>query len=855
MIRAYLAKIYPGFTQITPAYSIIFVATLICLLSSGLSAKTWGTYTNTNNVTDVIISNNNIYTATWGGVVKYKILKSELNSPDDIELLKVITSVDGLTSNDIRTLAYESTTGDLWAGSAYDGITIIKPYSNQVAVVDTGSVLPSNNVRRILSYQSYVYVATDFGISQFYYLPGVYTPLLLHQYNEFVTQGGLSSNDVRDIAISPAGYLYCATINGISYVHTDSLDTDSAWHKWTTSNSPLPDYPILSLSVNADYLALNTMYSVHRRSANPNVSDWLSWDISTRGLTDSVLTVAVTPANNIMISYGHWDENSMSIIHRTGPNIGFIDSSGVLSGSPDTSARDDRSLLLPTNPVYRFLGSNNRTVYATWGQGVFINTDRTLHLEDNCIGFQTISDIKTDKNYNIWIGSGNIGAGMTKKGTRGVSKWSNGVWKTYNTKNSPLTIDNIKDIAIDSNNKKWFGSWDAPFEPNHWRPGVNVLDESTDTWLYYTRYGICTWDSTSGWSEPESGSPRTLNNTIADIYVDKDDNVLVSSSGAGIVAFDKAYHLLGNFQMPGYAGSFQSTNVIYHSGNRYFFGLYVDNKLVIWNNSSLPISAENNWLVPSPSDLNDCAVYGIVTIMNTFGEEENWIASSKGLYMWDGINWYRYDTDIKRRKLSAGTDTWTNDTLYYVDEERLFGAIREARPSCIFLDPFNRIWIGSQNNGFTMYDPVSERFTNYYQGKSPLISNRISCLGYDPIAGNLLIGTPEGLNTLQIGVEVKTEKHLDTVKAFPNPFFTSKDYAVRIVNLPSYSMPKGTNVCKIYDSSGAMVIELKESIFARFDWNGLNKKGQKCSSGIYFFVVSSSTGETKRGKIALIRED
>jgi hypothetical protein len=118
-----------------------------------------------------------------------------------------------------------------------------------------------------------------------------------------------------------------------------------------------------------------------------------------------------------------------------------------------------------------------------------------------------------------------------------------------------------------------------------------------------------------------------------------------------------------------------------------------------------------------------------------------------------------------------------------------------------------------------------------------------------------MIGTPEGLNTLKIGVEVKTEKHLNTVKAYPNPFFTSKTPAVRIVNLPSESMPKGTNVCKIYDSSGAQVIELKENLFARFDWNGLNKKNKPCSSGIYFFVVSSSSGETKRGKIALIRDN
>ena len=187
-----------------------------------------------------------------------------------------------------------------------------------------------------------------------------------------------------------------------------------------------------------------------------------------------------------------------------------------------------------------------------------------------------------------------------------------------------------------------------------------------------------------------------------------------------------------------------------------------------------------------------------------------------------------------------------------MDEERLFGSVRTT-PTAIYLDPFGRIWIGSLENGFTMYDPDSERFTNYFMANSPLLSNYITTFGYDPIRGKLLIGTPEGLNTLSIGIEIKTETKLRTVKAYPNPFFPDKDGIVQIVNLPSQSMPSGKNVCKIFNSAGELVIELPENNFARFDWDGLNKKGKKCSSGIYYFVVTDSKGETKRGKLALIR--
>ncbi len=827
--------------------SILFII-LFLNPASKLQATKWHTYTNTNNVNDAVITDHKIYTATWGGVSEYSL--NAVNG--DTYLSRVITSVDGLVSNDIRTLAYESSTGDVWAGTYNQGITVIK--QNTMQILNTDSGMPSNRVRRIIENQSHLYVATDMGISQFYYLPGVSFPLLLHQYDELSTQGGLADNDVLDIAISPSGYLYCATASGVSYIHTDSLDIDTAWHNWTPSNSPIPNYPILSISVNDDYIALNTKMSVHRHNIDPNISDWQTWTRANAGLQDSVFTIGLTSQNGILLAYGLWDEDTMSIKRKSTAVYNYINSAGVLSAqAPELNAYDE----FPTVSISRFILKQNALTFATWGEGLYRYFDGVSNnLRDNCIGFQTISDIKTDHNHNMWFASGWLGGTMTRKGTRGISKLSDGYWQNYTKKNSPLTIDNMNSIEVDWNNKKWFGSWDSTLEPYQWEPGVNVLDDSDNSWLWYTRDGIRTWDADDGWSAAATGSPKIYNNTISDIYVDLQGNILIASSGAGITVFDKDYNYLGKFQMPVSSGVFQSVSFMHNSGSRYFFGMNADDRLQIWNDSSLPITGENHWLPTNdyPPPLLGGTIYGVITITNIFEEEENWIASSQGLFMWDGTNWYRYDTDIKRRKY-VGNDQWSNETLYYVDEERLFGSDREARPTAIFLDPFNQIWIGSLENGITMYDPSTERFTNYYIGKSPLISNYITCFGYDPIKGNLLIGTPEGLNTLEIGVQIKTEKQLNTVKAFPNPFFPNRDGAVRIINMPSQSMPKGTNVCKIFDSSGAMVIELKENKFTRFDWNGLNKKNQKCSSGIYFFVVTDANGVTKRGKIALIREE
>jgi ligand-binding sensor domain-containing protein len=825
---------------------------LILLAVVSLSALKWQAYTNTNNVTDVVVTDDKIYSATWGGVVEYNLYPSPHPDYGVAEYSRTITSVDGLSSNDVRTLAFVQSSGDIWAGTYNNGVTIIRQSGLQV--LDATSGLPSNKIRRITSHQNYIYVATDQGISQFYYLPGVYFPLLLHQYNVVSTQGGLISNDVNDVIISDNGYLYCATTDGVSFAHTDSLDIDTAWHSWINANSPLPNTPILSISANDNYVAMNSLTSIHRHSANPYANDWNTWTRNAGGLQDSVFTVRMAAtSDDIYFTYGYWDEDTMSLTRITESPYGIIDTGNVVKKPFTSESRPNASFTLPDDCIYRiFDDSLGKLYFATWGQGIYVDDfehEYTFVEFNNCIGFQTISEIVTDQNHRMWFGSGWLGGTMTKRGTRGVSEWSNGIWTNFTHKNSPLPSDNIRNVAVDNNNVKWFGSWYITL--NGWSPGAYSYDDTSNTWKWYTGQGIREWSESGGWSAVIPNSPRLLNTTIADIAIDKSGNILISSSGAGINVFSSDYDLLGSFMIPASYGTYQSVSFIYDSGSRYFFGLNADNKLAIWNRDTLPLNTSGYWMLPAPGELTNNVIYGVVTIVNIFGEEENWIASSQGLFMWDGTNWYRYDTDIKRRRYSAGS--WVNDTLYYVDEERLFGSVREARPTAIFLDPFNRIWVGSLENGITMYDPETERFTNYFQENAPLLSNYITCFGYDPIRGNLMIGTPEGLNTLQIGIQIKTETTLRTVQAFPNPFFPDSGGSVRIINMPTESMPAGKNICRIFDSSGQIVVELQENIYARFDWNGLNKNNKKCSSGIYYYLVTDSKGLTKRGKIALVR--
>jgi ligand-binding sensor domain-containing protein len=815
-----------------------------------LATYHWEAYTNTNSVTDVVITDTKIYAATWGGVAVYDRLNNELNSEDDVRLERTLTIVDGLASNDIRSLTWVETTGDIWAGSATDGITIVK--SSGMQVLNTESGLPSNRIRRILAHDSYIYVATDLGISQFYYLPEISFPLLLHQYSQSSTQNGLVSNDVRDLCISPDGILYIATANGVSYVHADSLDIDTAWHNWTGSNSPLSFDPVISISVNADFVVMNTTEKIYRHSVITAVPDWQTWSRDDL-LADHVFASRIDLDNTIRFSYGEWQEATMSIVLDSTFYQGYIAPGGAV-----TNIADDDSPGNSAAPVYRFGSYYNNLITCTWGFGSVIKSgSQYLLLQNNCIGFQTVSEIAVDQNNHPWIVSGYVGDGMTRKGTRGVSKWQEDEWINYTVKNSPLISDNMLGVAVDQNNRKWFACWYSDPDATGWSPGLNVFDDATDAWQWYNSEGVRDWQpEPESWSTVIPGSDHLPSNTIAEVAVDTKGNILVVCNDEGIYAYDKDYQYLHSFTLPASFSTNQQVVSIYDNGSRYFFGTNNSRGLIIWDSPDLPTNSTNHWLYSPVPELNNCIVYGVVTLQDVYGTEQNWIASSQGLIMWDGVHWYKYETDIKARIWVNGA--WSQNReegaiWYYADEERIFGSVR-TNPTAIFLDPFNRLWIGSQEHGLSMYDPSTERFTNFYQTNSPLLSNYITSLAYEPISGNLLIGTPEGLNTMRIGYMIKTVPKLETVKAYPNPYYPQRDEYLSIVNLPTQAMPIGENTCRIYDASGALIVELNENILARFDWNGLNKAGKKCSSGIYFFIVTSADGTLQRGKFALIQE-
>ncbi|HNT52473.1 MAG TPA: hypothetical protein PKH19_03655, partial [Candidatus Syntrophosphaera sp.] len=418
-----------------------------------------------------------------------------------------------------------------------------------------------------------------------------------------------------------------------------------------------------------------------------------------------------------------------------------------------------------------------------------------------------------------------------RKSALGASRYLDGEWQTFSIANSPIHTDNILCVAVDGQNRKWFGTYDVSTgSPEGWEKGVSVYDENTGEWRLIKDTGTQVWDAEAqAWGDVVPGLAALLGGTAVHISRDQHGNILVACYDDGFSVIGPDDRLIGTFTIPN--SVFQRSIFSFHNGRQYFIGTESDRGLVIWNDDSIPVTGGEHWLLPPLTELNDCKIFGVVTVESPYEGTQHWIAASTGLFMWDEAYWYKWDTSVKRFRYNTQTGLWNNDLLYYVDEERLYGSVRTT-PTAIMLDPFNRIWIGSLEHGISMYDPQTERFTNYFQENSPLLSNYVTALGYQPTEGLLLIGTPDGLNTLEIGRSIKPETKLERLKLYPNPFRPGGGVQAVISNFPSQILPRGTNKCRIYDASGALVIELKENEFSSFAWDGQNAKGSKCASGV-----------------------
>lgn len=157
----------------------------------------------------------------------------------------------------------------------------------------------------------------------------------------------------------------------------------------------------------------------------------------------------------------------------------------------------------------------------------------------------------------------------------------------------------------------------------------------------------------------------------------------------------------------------------------------------------------------------------------------------------------------------------------------------------IVIDAANRKWFGTSNGIFLQSEDGYENIHYFSEDNSPLISNRIRSLGIHPGNGDLYISTENGIITYRAEA-VNTYSSNEKPYAYPNPVRPDYNGPIAIKNLPLNS-----NV-KITDIAGRLVFE-GEALGAQFVWDGMDMKGNKVHTGIYYVL---STSADKKEKVA-----
>jgi len=796
----------------------LFIIAITIILSTGLQAlKNWQVYTNTTHIFEVIQTGDNLQIATWGGLANYNLLNNSFE--------ETMTSIDGLDSNDIRALDYLEGSNEILVGTAGNGIDRIKDNSFLTPLTETLG-LQSNIVNVITHNDTLIFVATKFGVSCFKDEAGFPFPLLLKNYN---IENGLSANDITSMQLSQDGNIFFGSIAGLDYVHIDSMEVATNWHYLGTPI--LLGERVSSISVNQEQLAIATDNGL--QVFDDIINYPYQNEIIYQG--DGVYPIYLDEENNIWYGFGFWDDQVLFIQDSTDIAIVKITDTG------DSTIWKSGDNGLTTTKIKNIKTVNSQIALSTWGEGVFLFDGLNWsNLKTNSISANIVTDVEIDLDSNIWVCNGFYGDGLISKGTRGVSGYDGSNWVHYNYLNSGLKSDNINSIEIDQQNRKWFGAWATSTAATGWFSGISVLDNS----------------SSIQWDWITASSSNIYNNTISDIFKDDENKMWICSFDGGVSVLDANASLISKFKLPNDEN--QKVIAVHNSGTRVCVGSYF-NGLRIWEDSSIPDSLHNYWTVPPSSDLtSSCKVFNIESRNNVY-IEETWIASSAGLFMYNGEFWYKYGPNIKKKVWDDNKWFWSEhnpdpEYWYYEGQERLYGSI-PTYPTALFIDPFGMIWIGTQNAGITIFDTSRDTFTNLTIENSPLISNTITDFAYEPKTGTLYIGTNSGMNSVEIGIsaEMNQETKLFDTVVYPNPYYPENDELLRIENVGSITMPEGDTYCRIFDLEGTLVIEMEKDIYEQFSWDGLNKAGKKCSSGIYFYVVSAAEGQTSKGKIVLVR--
>ena len=166
--------------------------------------------------------------------------------------------------------------------------------------------------------------------------------------------------------------------------------------------------------------------------------------------------------------------------------------------------------------------------------------------------------------------------------------------------------------------------------------------------------------------------------------------------------------------------------------------------------------------------------------------------------------------------------------------------MESASCTCIAVDNLNRKWIGTLGSGlFLLSDDGITEIEHFDISNSPLFSNDILALSFDPETSVLYISCESGILTYQTDAW-QGEADFSNLYCYPNPVRPEYSGDLRIMGLMADSY------VTITDVSGNLIMRTR-SIGSSITWDLRDSDGRRIEPGIY--MIHGVDSEGKKGKI------
>ncbi len=172
----------------------------------------------------------------------------------------------------------------------------------------------------------------------------------------------------------------------------------------------------------------------------------------------------------------------------------------------------------------------------------------------------------------------------------------------------------------------------------------------------------------------------------------------------------------------------------------------------------------------------------------------------------------------------------------------------------VAVDPLDQIWVATDFGvsvlGRDRYTWIRNYTTDQGPYPSPLVTDQVNAIALNPTTGEAWLGTTQGISVVTTPFR-NFAAHVKEVVVAPQPLLVG-DGGNGPLQFSSGSLSAGATA-RIYTPSGRLIRELSFEKAALDGWDGKDKNGDWVASGVYLIVVTGSSGNSKTGKVAVVR--